>query len=356
MHADLNACLNATPSGAYPTTSDPVLPAKPRRPATRRAWLLAPAVAALVLGFAGWQLTPWQRSCTCGGDETEASHIRRQRSGNRALARQSNHRLRDCGHSGPRHAGILTVARRSRSGAATSSSEIQWMPDGASVVVSGIQDDRLGLWIVPRLGGPARRLATRGAHLTVAPDGQWLALAMQNSQGFRVSPVDGGDDRYGEDGRVSVAAGPGLGREEQSRRRADRERRRHFNDRTMAPDGTAKRRLHTAIDLSSVRWSPIENVVYAIRSQDDLAEVISVTDQDQPGEPEVVLTGHAWTPQTRISVKEVCRLTGIACCWCAGTPTPTCDCVSGWPSPGTAPVALPASGPSRAVAWPTRAP
>ena len=71
--------------------------------------------------------------------------------------------------------------------------EMKWLPDGSGIVVTGIQKNEIGVWIVPRLGGAARRLPTKGAHLAVSPDGQQLALAMQNSAGFRVFPLTGGE-------------------------------------------------------------------------------------------------------------------------------------------------------------------
>ena len=172
--------------------------------------------------------------------------------------------------------------------------ELQWLPDGSSVVVSGIQNDKLGLWVVPRLGGPARSLPTRGAHLAVSPDGQHLALAMQNEQGFRIFPLAGGAaeavkmegfrwllglDWGARSNRVAVLTQADDGTSTVW---------------TIAPDGSDKRRLHTEKNLASIRWSPIDNVVYAIRARNEVAEVIRIPDRENGGEPEAILTGLPW--------------------------------------------------------------
>jgi serine/threonine protein kinase/Tol biopolymer transport system component len=174
--------------------------------------------------------------------------------------------------------------------------ELQWLPDGSSVVVSGIQNNKLGLWVVPRLGGPARSLPARGAHVAVSPDGQHLALAMQNDPGFRVFPVAGGASRIvrmqgfrwllGLDwgvrsNRVAVLTQADDGA---------------TTVWTIAPDGSEKRSLHTEKNLASIRWSPIDNVVYAIRARNEVAEVIRLPDRENAGEPEAILTGLPWDP------------------------------------------------------------
>ncbi len=172
--------------------------------------------------------------------------------------------------------------------------EIQWMPDGSSVVVSGIQNDRIGLWVVPRLGGPARSLPARGGHVAVSPDGQYLALAMQNTQGFRVFPLAGGADRNIKlDGFRWLL---GLDWGARSNRLAVLTQADDATTTvwTIAPDGSDKRRLHTEKNLASIRWSPIDNVVYAIRARNEVAEVIRLPDRENGGEPEAILTGLPW--------------------------------------------------------------
>ena len=70
---------------------------------------------------------------------------------------------------------------------------LAWLPDGAHVAVSGVNDSETsGIWILPRLGGSERRIATGGAFIAASPDGAALLRAWQDSRGFDVlSLADG---------------------------------------------------------------------------------------------------------------------------------------------------------------------
>jgi hypothetical protein len=130
--------------------------------------------------------------------------------------------------------------------------EFQWTRDGSNVVVSGIKDDRLGLWLVPRLGGSARNLNVKGAHFTISPDGRSIARAMQNSQGFKIAPLDGGPETdikldgfrwlLGLDWGVASNRIAVLTQADDGSRTIW----------TLAPDGSDTRRLLTARNLASV--------------------------------------------------------------------------------------------------------
>ena len=173
--------------------------------------------------------------------------------------------------------------------------EMKWLPDGSAIVVTGIQKNEIGVWVVPRLGGTARRLPTTGAHLAVSPDGQQLALAMQNSAGFHVLPLVGGERRtvkmegfrwlLGLDwgattNRVAVLTQADDGT---------------VTVWTTAPDGTDLRRIYTGVSVASIRWSPIDDVIYAIRPNGDVADIVRLVDREGlAAEAEIVVAGLPW--------------------------------------------------------------
>jgi Tol biopolymer transport system component len=172
--------------------------------------------------------------------------------------------------------------------------DIQWMRDGSSMAISGLQDDSLGVWIVPRLGGRARRLPVRGAYLAFSPDGQSIATAMRNSQGFRISPLSTGETRTikmdGFQWLLGIDWGPTSDRLVVLTQAEDGSR----TISTIGHDGSNQRRLYTAKNLASVRWSPLESAIYAIRPRNELADIIRIDDVDSPPEPTTLLRGLPW--------------------------------------------------------------
>ena len=134
--------------------------------------------------------------------------------------------------------------------------EMKWLPDGSAIVVTGIQKNEIGVWVVPRLGGAARRLPTKGAHLAVSPDGQHLALAMQNSAGFRVFPLAGGEQRTVKMDGFRWLLGLDWGARTNRIAVLTQADDSTSTVWTTAPDGTNRRRIYTGISVASIRWSP----------------------------------------------------------------------------------------------------
>ncbi len=172
--------------------------------------------------------------------------------------------------------------------------ELQWTRDGSSVVVSGILSNKLGVWIVPRLGGGGRALPIRGAHIAVSPASDQLAFAMQNTKGFGIAPIAGGSPQT-----VTLEGFQwllGLDWGSSSNRLAVLTQAEDGSNTiwTVAPDGTEKRLLYSDRSLSSIRWSPAAPVIYAIRSRDEAAEVIRLRDDVAGAKAEVILTGLPW--------------------------------------------------------------
>ena len=84
-----------------------------------------------------------------------------------------------------------------------------WVPDGRALVVAAAGD----LWLVPRTGGPARRLTEHGAEgrvgaPAVAPDGSRVAYTRDLRDVAVVSLVDGGAWPVRLSGGADFAADP----------------------------------------------------------------------------------------------------------------------------------------------------
>ena len=69
---------------------------------------------------------------------------------------------------------------------------LSWLPDGSHLVV--IEGNR-SVWIVPRLGGTARRVADSGRMAAPSADGASLALTADGLVGFYTLSLAGGETR-----------------------------------------------------------------------------------------------------------------------------------------------------------------
>ena len=69
---------------------------------------------------------------------------------------------------------------------------LSWLPDGSHLVVIG---GNRSVWIVPRLGGTARRVADSARMAAPSPDGTALALTADDLVGFYTLSLAGGETR-----------------------------------------------------------------------------------------------------------------------------------------------------------------
>jgi Tol biopolymer transport system component len=171
---------------------------------------------------------------------------------------------------------------------------LHWMPDGARLLVAGVSDQgQSQIWLVPRLGGPPRRVAALNAPLVaVSPDGSQLAGAFQDSRGFRVVPTSGGESRRVEladmrfvhdltwdpDGdRVAV-----VGRDDDGTSAVW----------TATLDGQQPRRVYGGNDESlSVCWSAVGDVLYLQRHRNETTELVRMAVVGTEPTSEVLLSG-----------------------------------------------------------------
>jgi serine/threonine protein kinase len=68
---------------------------------------------------------------------------------------------------------------------------MQWFPDGTRVVVSGqMTDGSPAVWVIPTVGGRARKISSNGSLATVSPDGLQIALLRSGKAGLEIWCVD----------------------------------------------------------------------------------------------------------------------------------------------------------------------
>jgi Tol biopolymer transport system component len=155
-------------------------------------------------------------------------------------------------------------------------------------------------WIIPRLGGNATLLAPKdvqtGAHIAVSPDGKQVATAYQDSKAVRVFPIDGGSPSVIQMGQIRWLIGLDWGRATNRIAVLTQDDTKLSTVWTVAPDGSDRREVYSDTStLASLRWSPFGNVLYIIRANGEVGDVIRL----EPGagdsaKPNVILPGLNW--------------------------------------------------------------
>jgi Tol biopolymer transport system component len=178
-------------------------------------------------------------------------------------------------------------------GKVTSSYDITWLPDGSHVVLSAGDGKDWRIWLIPRFGGPPRRLRAYGAVLSVSPDGSRIAAASQATVGFRVISIDGNAPLMAKLGgfrwlsqvkwspvadRVAVLTGTDNWESVIW---------------TARPDGQDQRQIHLdKEEVWTIVWSPTGDSLYFVRRRDDANELLRVDTSSTPqGPAQVLLTG-----------------------------------------------------------------
>ena len=291
--------LQMSASGALSPDSAPIqatIPIAPPRPArSRRLLTIAAAIlSGVIVAGAGFALWRWMQNNT-SGPRVDAQHTQVTFVGNvRGVAFSPDGRTAAYLTQSTTSDGRVLI-RDVEGGQALEIwrgqivVEVQWMPNGSQLLVSGIQNNALGVWLVPRLGGTARRLPGRGgAHLAVSPDGQYVAMAFENqvrdpqsrTPGFRIVPVGVGEERFVEMKGVRWFKGLDWGGSNNRIAVLTSTDDLTASIWSVSPDGSDIRRIHTErADITSVRWSPLSDAVYVIRSSHDSGEVLRIADR-----------------------------------------------------------------------------
>ena len=143
---------------------------------------------------------------------------------------------------------------------------LSWLPDGSHLVV--IEGNR-SVWIVPRLGGAARRVADSGRMAAPSADGASLALTADGLVGFYTLSLAGGETRVvtltGFGGVLAIDWHAHTNRVVLMTPGDDEK---VWNVWSVAPDGRDQLRLFTGNQFNrAICSSPVSDVVYVMRDQ-----------------------------------------------------------------------------------------
>jgi Tol biopolymer transport system component len=167
---------------------------------------------------------------------------------------------------------------------------LSWLPDGSHLVV--IAGNRR-VWIVPRLGGTARRVADSGRMAAPSPDGAALALTADGLVGFYTLSLAGGETR------VVTLTGFGRALAVDWHARTNRvvlmtseDDEKVYAIWSVASDGRDQSRLLTGNEyIRAICTSPVSDVVYVMREQRGSMDLLRVPMYPDPGAVRVLLTG-----------------------------------------------------------------
>ena len=143
---------------------------------------------------------------------------------------------------------------------------VAWLPDGSHVIViDGSQ--RQGVWLVPPVGGMARKVVDSGKMVISSPDGAALALTEDGLPGFNVvSLADGAKRTVTLTGFQRVLA---INWHARTNRvvltTADDADEKVWSIWSVTSDGKDLSRLHTSNEfVRAICTSPVSDVVYAM--------------------------------------------------------------------------------------------
>lgn len=173
-------------------------------------------------------------------------------------------------------------------------SSIRWSPDGASILHLGRTAGKRTVELFPRLGGPPRSLAPRGAYGTLSPDGSRIAVWNENPEpgmtvtvlatgGKRVIKVPQrhwlGDGDWSPDGRFIVLPTVHWSADRFTLWAVDVE------------TGSGHEVVSDTVPLSPPRWARDGGALYYIRNSSELCMLLMTPDGLSRGPPLVIQAG-----------------------------------------------------------------
>jgi serine/threonine-protein kinase len=172
---------------------------------------------------------------------------------------------------------------------------LSWLPDGSHLVVT---DGNRSVWIVPRLGGTARRLPESGRMAAPSPDGTALALTADDLVGFHTLSLAGGETRVVSlTGFGRVLAIDWHARTNRVVLMTPGDDEKVWNVWSVASDGRDQLRLLTGTEFNrAICSSPVSDVVYVMRDHRGSMDLLRVPMYPDPGAVRVLLTGLPVTP------------------------------------------------------------
>jgi Protein kinase domain len=167
---------------------------------------------------------------------------------------------------------------------------LSWLPDGSHLVVIG---DNQSVWIVPRLGGTARRVADSARMAAPSPDGTALALTADGLVGFYTLSLASGEIRVVTlTGFSRVIAVDWHARANRVVLTTSEDDEKLFALWSVASDGRDKSRLLTGNEfIRAICTSSVSDVVYVMRDQHGSLDLLRVPIYADPGAVRVLPTG-----------------------------------------------------------------
>jgi Tol biopolymer transport system component len=264
--------------GASSVAGSRPLPTRSQRAARRGWWLAAAAVALIGIAIAAPWL--WPRGRPAQRPLVPARHEQITFTGNvQSAAVSPDGRMVAYAVLDPAGTTTRVLVRDITSGqplevwGGSRLTDLRWMPNGSQLVI-GTRTSGIETWVVPRLGGSARRLDESGTYVAVSPDESEVALAGPNLYtpegfpGFRIAPVGGGQGRSvrltGIRWMYGLDWSPPTNRLVVSSLTLD--------DRyvvwTVRPDGQEQRRIYEGpVQPGALCASPVADVVYLFEEQ-----------------------------------------------------------------------------------------
>ena len=159
---------------------------------------------------------------------------------------------------------------------------LSWLPDGSHLVVIG---SNRSVWIVPRLGGTARRVGHPGRMAAPSPDGAALALTADDLVGFYTLSLADGETRVVTLDRLRPGSRDRLARSHEPRGSDDTERRQEGLERLERGCGwPGPVRLLTGTEfIRAMCSSPVSDVMYVLRDQRGSMDLLRVPMYPDPG-------------------------------------------------------------------------
>ena len=281
--------------------SGPIVGAAPRADGRRaRTWGVAAGATALVaLGSLGLWL--WTREPGPTAPPPAAVHTQVTFAGDVRAAALSPDGRTVAFATGP-HGGPIRVMARDLAGGQAIELwkgddvfKLQWLPDASSVLASGMDASiQRGIWLIPRLGGVARRLPEHKREFARSPDGLQIALNSPDDAGFSVIKLD--------DNAVRQVPLKGTGRVYDIEWTATADQvvlltssaaDGRFRVISATPEGRNQRQVYEdPLRLTAFCASPVTDALYLLRQRDETHELLRVgLTGSVPQDVRVLLTG-----------------------------------------------------------------
>lgn len=170
---------------------------------------------------------------------------------------------------------------------------LSWLPDGSHLATIAGGLDVGSVWIVPRLGGDARRVAQYRKMVAASPDGGALALTSEDLAGFSILTLADGATRVVKlTGFARTLAVDWHARTNRVVLMTGDDEEKIWSIWSVAADGRDQARLLTGDEyIRAICASPVSDVVYVMRQRAGSMDLLRVPIYPDPGGVRVLVAG-----------------------------------------------------------------